>query len=79
MPNAYVVEMDDEGASTYYVVDEATFREAMLADDGEEGLMDWFDYDHMASFPTFHSNRDLTQHLRENDLELTDEVKGYFY
>lgn len=79
MSKAYVIEMDDEGASTYYIVDEATFRAAVAADDGAEGLMDWFPHDDLEDVPQFHSVKDLNAYFSENGIKLVDEIKGYFY
>lgn len=77
MIDVFLIEMDDEGASTYYVVDEITFAEAVDADDEDEGLMNWFPDEH--DWPTFHAPTDLIAYLRDNDMCVADEVKGFFF
>lgn len=84
MTDAYLIEMDDQGHSTYYLVNEATFKAAKAAEDADpyndEALAEWYnDLDHPIAWNSFQSIRDFNQHLTENGLTLKDEIKGYLY
>lgn len=84
MADAYLIEMDDQGHSTYYLVDEKTFQAAKAAEDNEpnndEALAEWYnEQDHPLPWNSFRSIRDFNKHLTENGLELKDEIKGYLY
>ena len=85
MTKAYVIEMDDEGASTFHLfTDKTVFDSAKAADDNDTGLMEWFSAEGdlgqaIHDAPSFHSVKDLTKYLKANDLDLKDQIKGYFF